>query len=70
MLKTVRDGEQLRNGIPVPGNTKNEVNSVPFLSDIPGIGFLFKRTINSDDKQELLIFITPKIIKDNAASNL
>ena len=66
----VMDGETVVLGGVFEGNTKNEVNSVPFLSDIPGIGFLFKRTINSDDKQELLIFITPKIIKDNAASNL
>jgi type IV pilus assembly protein PilQ len=42
---------------------------VPFLADIPGIGFLFKRTINKDEKKELLIFVTPKIIIDNAASN-
>jgi len=48
---------------------RNTNNSVPFLADIPGIGFLFKKTNNTDSKQELLIFVTPKIIKDNAASN-
>ncbi|MDD1641631.1 MAG: hypothetical protein LUQ68_09210 [Methylococcaceae bacterium] len=42
---------------------------MPFFADIPIIGFLFKKTINRDDKKELLIFVTPKIIKDNAASN-
>ncbi|MEQ8692563.1 MAG: type IV pilus secretin PilQ family protein [Pseudomonadales bacterium] len=36
----------------------------PFLGDIPYLGRLFKRTIERDDKQELLIFITPKIISD------
>jgi type IV pilus assembly protein PilQ len=36
----------------------------PFLGDIPYIGRLFKRTVERDDKQELLIFITPRIISD------
>ena len=36
----------------------------PFLGDIPYVGRLFKRTIERDDKQELLIFITPRIIAD------
>ena len=36
----------------------------PILGDIPYLGRLFKRTIERDDKQELLIFITPRIISD------
>ena len=36
----------------------------PFLGDIPYVGRLFKRTVERDDKQELLIFITPRIITD------
>ncbi|MCR9260053.1 MAG: type IV pilus secretin PilQ [Pseudomonadaceae bacterium] len=36
----------------------------PFLGDIPYVGRLFKRTVERDDKQELLIFITPRIISD------
>jgi len=36
----------------------------PFLGDIPYVGRLFKRTVERDDKQELLIFITPRIIAD------
>ena len=36
----------------------------PVLGDIPYLGRLFKRTIETDNKQELLIFITPKIISD------
>ena len=36
----------------------------PFLGDIPYVGRFFKRTIERDDKQELLIFITPRIIAD------
>ena len=37
----------------------------PFLGDLPYIGRLFSRTLERDDKQELLIFITPRIIADS-----
>ena len=37
----------------------------PFLGDLPYVGMLFKRTVERDDKQELLIFITPRIITDS-----
>ena len=40
------------------------ISKVPLLGDLPVVGMLFKNTINSDDKRELLIFITPKIMKD------
>ena len=36
----------------------------PFLGDLPYVGRLFRRDIERDDKQELLIFITPRIIQD------
>lgn len=46
-------------------NTRlNQVDKVPLLGDIPGLGRLFRRTITSDEKVELLIFVTPRIIKD------
>jgi len=37
---------------------------IPFLGDIPYVGFLFKKTERRDNKTELLVFITPKIISD------
>lgn len=37
---------------------------VPFFGDIPYVGFLFRNQSQTDDKRELLIFVTPKIIKD------
>ncbi|MGB8076788.1 MAG: type IV pilus secretin PilQ [Gallionella sp.] len=40
------------------------VNQVPWLGDIPVLGYLFRSTSVIDDKSELLVFITPKIIKD------
>lgn len=38
------------------------VTQVPFLGRIPGIGFLFRRKVKTQDKSELLVFITPKVI--------
>ena len=38
---------------------------VPFFGDLPYVGFLFKTNTNEDTKRELLVFITPKIIKDS-----
>jgi len=44
--------------------TRDEVDKVPVLGDIPILGYLFKHTLESDEKAELLIFVTPKILKD------
>jgi type IV pilus assembly protein PilQ len=41
---------------------KNDVQKVPVLGDLPYIGRLFKRTYKSDDKRELLIFVTPRVL--------
>ena len=40
-----------------------QVTRVPFFSDLPIIGDLFKSSINQDDRSELLIFVTPKILQ-------
>jgi type IV pilus assembly protein PilQ len=40
------------------------VNKVPLLGDIPGLGYFFRSNAKVDNKSELLVFITPKIIKD------
>jgi type IV pilus assembly protein PilQ len=45
--------------------TRTTVDKVPFIGDIPVLGNLFKRTVKQDDKTELLIFVTPKIVKDS-----
>ncbi|MDH2919013.1 MAG: type IV pilus secretin PilQ [Sideroxydans sp.] len=42
----------------------DDVNKVPLLGDIPVLGYLFKNRVKSDKKGELLVFITPKIMKD------
>jgi type IV pilus assembly protein PilQ len=42
-------------------------NKVPFFSDLPLIGDLFTNNSSKNSKKELLIFVTPKIVKDNRA---
>ncbi len=47
--------------------SENEAK-VPFLGDLPGVGNLFKNTQRTSNKQEMLVFITPKMIADRAAA--
>ncbi len=47
--------------------TENETK-VPFLGDLPAVGNLFKTKSRTASKQEMLVFITPKMISDKAAA--
>ena len=42
---------------------RNDVTKVPFLGDIPFFGTFFKSTSKTNEKAELLIFVTPRILK-------
>ncbi|KAB2843493.1 MAG: type IV pilus secretin PilQ [Burkholderiales bacterium] len=44
--------------------TRNDDNKVPLLGDIPIIGNIFKQTKKAEDKTELLIFITPRVVSE------
>jgi type IV pilus assembly protein PilQ len=46
----------------------NDVTKVPFLGDIPYLGYLFKTTNKNVDKTELLIFLTPRIVKESVTA--
>ena len=48
---------------------RSTVNKVPLLGDIPYVGFLFKNTIKFDNRAELLIFVTPRILKETLRIN-
>ncbi len=61
----VRDGDTVVLGGIYEQTRSKEVDSVPLLGDLPVIGALFRQTRKVDDKAELLIFITPKIIREN-----
>lgn len=43
---------------------RDDVEKVPFFGDLPYVGFLFRTSAIRDDKTELLIFVTPKILED------
>jgi general secretion pathway protein D len=65
----VKDRETMVIGGLIRDNVQSIENKVPFLGDIPILGWLFKYKTTSVDKVNLLIFITPYIIKneDDAA---
>ena len=44
--------------------TGKDSTKVPLLGDIPLLGRLFRTDRNQDNKRELLVFITPKILQD------
>jgi len=46
----------------------DSTDKVPVLGDLPAVGNLFKRTNRGTDKQELLIFLTPRIITDSTGT--
>ncbi len=58
----VDNGETVVLGGVFESISANDVDKVPFLGDLPAIGRLFKRTINLNNKFELLIFVTPQIV--------
>jgi len=60
-------GTVVLGGIYQQVETNNE-NKVPFLGDVPVLGYLFKTTARTNSKTELLVFITPKIVADKTTS--
>lgn len=59
----VRDGETMVIGGIFVDTQTNQVAGIPYLSRIPVIGWLFKNKVETIAKQELLIFLTPTIVK-------
>ncbi len=65
----VNNGETIVLGGVFEQTTLNEETKVPFFGDLPGIGRLFRNSTKSNDKQELLIFVTPRIVNDSVTGN-
>lgn len=61
----VGNGETVVLGGIFQSQVATQTTKTPFLGDIPYLGRLFKRTEKIDERSELLIFITPKIIKSD-----
>ena len=62
----VNDGQTVVLGGILETEKLDNTTKVPLLGDIPVIGHLFKVTAKSDNKDELLVFVTPKILREGS----
>jgi type IV pilus assembly protein PilQ len=62
----VADGETVVLGGVYETELRSATTSVPGLGNIPGIGYLFRSRTQTNNNAELLIFVTPKILRDGA----
>ena len=60
----VNDGQTVVLGGILETTHRDDQNKVPFLGDVPILGHLFKLDQKENDKDELLIFVTPKIVRE------
>lgn len=60
---TIKDGETLVIGGVIEDNVSQRKDKVPLLGDIPLIGRLFQSRSRSSEKKNLLIFVTPRLVK-------
>lgn len=63
----VEDGQTVVLGGVFKNRTNNEVSKVPFLGDLPYVGRAFRKDVRNNSKEELLIFVTPKLINDGTS---
>lgn len=62
----VNDGQTVVLGGILETERRDVTNKVPFLGDLPGLGWMFRSKQKVDNKDELLIFVTPKILREGA----
>jgi type IV pilus assembly protein PilQ len=62
----VNDGQTVVLGGILDTTKSRSANKVPFFGDIPVLGYLFRSTKDVNNKTELLIFITPKILREGS----
>ena len=62
----VSDGETIVIGGVFSNTQTKSVDKVPFLGDLPFLGRMFRRDTVTDQKSELLVFITPRIMNNQA----
>ena len=61
----IRDGESLVLAGLIKENETQTVKKMPILSDLPFVGAFFRNNINTKSREEMVIVVTPHIIKDN-----
>jgi type IV pilus assembly protein PilQ len=60
----VNDGQTVVLGGILETVDRSDENKVPYIGDVPVLGRLFKTTRRTNDKDELLVFVTPKIVRE------
>ncbi|HXX86110.1 MAG TPA: type IV pilus secretin PilQ [Casimicrobiaceae bacterium] len=65
---TVNNGDTAVIGGIFEETVNSDVTKVPFLGDLPILGYLFKTTDKSIEKTELLIFLTPRVVKESVTA--
>ncbi|WP_407651549.1 type IV pilus secretin PilQ [Acinetobacter sedimenti] len=65
----INNGETVVLGGVFETENGSSVTKVPFFGDLPVVGNLFKTTSKIDNRNELLIFVTPRIVTDNSTVN-
>jgi type IV pilus assembly protein PilQ len=63
----VKDGQTVVLGGIYETERRETINKVPFLGDLPVLGFFFRSTQRIDNKAELLIFVTPRILEEGSS---
>ena len=64
----VNDGETIVIGGVFSNTQSRSVDKVPLLGDLPFLGRLFRRDTVTEEKSELLVFLTPRIVNNNAVA--
>ena len=63
----VKDGQTVVLGGIYETERRETINKVPFLGDLPVVGFFFRSKQRVDNKAELLIFVTPRILEEGSS---
>jgi type IV pilus assembly protein PilQ len=64
----IKGGETLVLGGVFRNQSLDQENGIPWFRSIPGIGWLFKRMLRDNSREELLIFLTPRIVEGSGAA--
>jgi type IV pilus assembly protein PilQ len=64
----VRDGQTLLLSGIIQESERSSVTKIPILGDIPILGALFRSTVTDNQRQELIVLLTPQILDDSDQS--
>ena len=65
----VDNGETVVLGGVFEETKSTQEEKIPFLGDLPAVGYMFRNTNTARDKKELLIVVTPKVLKESLRFN-